>query len=310
MYLELNLEVMSNDSGEWLRNKIEKQLRKEWEEYIDIHANSKGSTYEESFADLIRSYFGGVYDVNTRVAVIDPELDCFNFFDFQSGEEELDIVATFSNSTPRIVFETGQGSGTLKWVPYTSVAAICEVKSQLNKQALERDLGKLKKLDLIDESIEDRFGMRQTTGYSVEHPVKCLIYNESSIADDTLEELLNESLEYWDIVLIVNNGTLILNSKLPFSNLFMPLEEALSEIPIEDVEVLPEILEQLDGFDPEDFELDPDVVSVDNGLMWFLITISATIPDPLSVNAGNTFAALAGNRTFKTHAATDFSQEE
>lgn len=303
---------MSNDSGEWLLERIEEQLRSEWEDYKEIYANSKGATYEESFVDLLTSYFGGLYDVNTRVAVIDPELLCFDMFDYQQGNDELDIVASFTNSKPRVVFETGEGAGTLRWVPYKAVAAVCEVKSQLQKQSLIDDLDKLENLSLLDDTLDQRLGMHLGGDYTIEEPVKCLIYNEASIADETLEDVLSKNKEAWHALLIVDEGTLILNSNLPFADIFVPSTQAFAEsteIPQEVVEEAMEHMKAHPDMESPDIDMNPDMVSVDKGLLWFLMTISATIPDPFSVNTANSLAALAGNRVFYTGAKTTFEED-
>lgn len=73
---------MTINQGEWLFEKIQEQLQHDWKQWRDIYANSKGLTYEQSLANFLESYFGGVYDINTRVATIDSELRCFDVFDF------------------------------------------------------------------------------------------------------------------------------------------------------------------------------------------------------------------------------------
>lgn len=299
---------MVENQGEWLLNEVSKQLQSEWQEYRRIYANSKGATYEESFSDLLGSYFGGVYEINTRVAPIDPKLRCFDIFDFQSGNDELDIVALFQNSKPRIIFETGEGAGKLKWVPYEGVAFICEVKSSLQKQKLSDDLKKLEQVSKLDDTINQRFGAYGKGEFTSKDPTKCLVYNEESIADDTLERLLSENMEAWDMLLIVEDDLLILNTQLPFADLFVPSSEHFVQstgISQKDLlQSIEHVNEHPEYEDIPELDVDPNVVTVSDGLLWFLIAISATIPDPYTVNTANSFLALTEGRRFNTGAKT------
>ncbi|WP_336363181.1 DUF6602 domain-containing protein [Halalkalicoccus salilacus] len=303
---------MTIDQGEWLFEKIQEQLRHDWKQWRDIYANSKGLTYEQSLANFLESYFGGVYDINTRVATIDSELRCFEVFNFVQGNDEIDLVASFKEAKPKIMFETGSGAGELKWVPYVAVAFICEVKSQLTKQAIESDFDKLKSISQLNPTIKNRFKASMGGKYTIWDPLQCLVYDRESIADETLDNILMKNQEHWHMVLIVENDTLILNRSLPFSEIFVPfsdglsdgfsdafLPEGLPDIPPEFLAMSEEVVAMLEekediDFDPEDIDFNPDIITLDNGLFWFLITISASIPDPLSVNTADTLHALSG----------------
>ena len=297
---------MTNNQGEWLFERIQEQLQHDWKELREIYANSKGSTYEQSLADFLDSYFGGVYDINTKVAAIDSELRSFDVFDFIQGDDEIDLVASFKNAKPRIIFETGSGAGELKWVPYEAVAFICEVKSQLTKQAIESDFDKLESISQLNSTIEDRFGVTVSGNYTIQDPLQCLVYDQESIADETLDDILMQNQEHWHMVLIVENDVLILNRRLPLSEIFVPSSndfgpEGMPDIP-------PEYLAMLE--EQADVDLDPDIITLDNGLFWFLITISGSIPDPMSVNTANSLNALSDNIRFHTEAVTDINEDD
>lgn len=297
---------MDENQGNWLFERIQEQLRHEWEEIREIYANSKGSTYEQSLADFLDSYFGGIYDINTKVAVIDPNLTCFDVFDFVRGDDEIDLVASFSQAKPRIIFETGEGKGELRWVPFESVAFICEVKSQLTKQSLTDDFEKLKSISMISEGINNRFGPIITGDYTLEEPLQCLVYDKSSIADATLDEILQDNNQHWHMVLIVENDVLLLNRTIPISDIFVPSSESFGPENMPDLP--PEILSELES--EWDINTDPDIITINNGLFWFLMVLSATIPDPLSVNTANSLNALSENIKFNTKAKTQFEESE
>lgn len=298
---------MSKNQGEWLFNRVQEQLEREWDELRELYANSKGSTYEQTLKDFLDSYFGGVYDVNTKVAVIDENLVSFQEFDFVQGDDEIDLVATFAQAKPRIIFKTGGNEGELRWVPFESVAFICEVKSQLTKGSLESDFDKLESLSLISESLDDdRLGINIGGDFTTTPPLHCLVYDRESIADDTLEEILKNNYENWDILLLVENDTLLLNRNIPLSETFVPSSEMFG--PEQMPELPPHILAQVET--EWDIEIDPDIITLDNGLFWFLITISASIPDPLSVNTANSLNALSEEITFHTGVKTEIEQEE
>lgn len=298
--------VMPDNQGQWLFERVQQQLSRDWEELREIYANSKGDTYEETLSDFLDSYFGGVYDINTKVAVIDQNLISFDVFDFVSGDDEIDLVASFSQAKPRIIFKTGDGKGELRWVPFEAVAFICEIKSQLTKQSLEDDFSKLESISRISESIDDRFGPMIGGDYTITDPLQCLVYDRESIADDTLEDILTSNYSHWHMVLLVENDILLLNRSLPISGIFAPNSpmfgpENMPELP-------PELIAQMEL--ELDIETDPDIITLNNGLFWFLITISATIPDPLSVNTANSLNALSDDIQFYTGVKTEMEDEE
>ena len=157
----------------------------------------------------------------------------------------------------------------------------------------------------MPHTVENRFGVTVGGNYTIEDPLQCLVYDRESIADDTLDGILTENQEHWHMVLIVENDVLILNRSLPLSEIFAPSSddfgsEGMPEIP-------PEYLAMLE--EQADINLDPAIITLDNGLFWFLITISASIPDPMSVNTANSLNALSKNIRFQTEAVTDMDED-
>jgi hypothetical protein len=297
---------MTDNQGEWLFERVQQQLSRDWGELRELYANSKGDTYEQTLSDFLTSYFGGVYDINTKVAVIDSHLISFDVFDFVNGDDEIDLVASFSQAKPRIIFKTGEGKGELRWVPFEGVAFICEVKSQLTKQSIESDFDKLESISRISEAIDDRFGMMVGGDYTITDPLQCLVYDRESIADNTLEDILRSNYTHWHMVLLVENDILLLNRSIPLSENFVPSSQTfgLENMP----ELPPEILAHMES--EWDMETDPDIITLDNGLFWFLITISASIPDPLSVNTADSLNALSEKIRFHTGVKTEIEDEE
>lgn len=297
---------MTENQGQWLFERVKKQLSRDWEELREVYANSKGDTYEQTLSDFLTSYFGGVYDINTKVAVIDEDLVSFEVFDFVTGDDEIDLVASFTQSKPRIIFKTGEGRGELRWVPFEGAAFVCEVKSQLTKQSLKDDFDKLESISRISDSIEGRFGMTVGGDYTINEPLQCLVYDRESIADDTLEDILMSNYSHWHMMLLVENDTLLLNRSIPLSDTFAPSSQMFG--PENMPELPPEALAYLES--EMETEVDPDIITLDDGLFWFLITISATIPDPLSVNTANSLNALSDGIRFHTGAKTEIQGEE
>lgn len=291
--------------GEWLFERVQEQLRHEWEEYRELYAQNKGSTYEESFANLLTSYFGGVYDIHTKAAVIDSESMSFEIFDFIHGEDELDVLATFSQAKPRVVFETGEGKGELRWVPLESVAFFCEIKSQLTKQAIEDDFEKLNKISRLTETLDGRFGPMIGGDLTISDPLRCLVYDRESISVDTLSDILQNHLSDWHLLLIVENDVLLLNRNIPLAENFVPSSQMFG------TDEMPEIPDEALSYIQErtDIDVDPDIITMKNGLFMFLLTMAATIPDPLSVNTANSLQAISDGFTFNTSVKTEFEDE-
>lgn len=297
---------MTENNGEWLLDKVQSQLDSDWDDIRDLKAGAKGTHYERKLKKFLHQYYGNIYDIRTKTAVIDPDGECFDIFDF-TGDDEYDVVASFKQSNPKIVFETGEEPEKIPWVPYISAAFIIEVKSSLTKQALEGDLEKLNKLTQLDPTIEDRFDLNMTGGYTIDQPLKCLVYDRESIAEETLNELLEDHLEDWHLVLIVEEDTIILNSRLPFAQSLIPASNKFG--PAEIDESLPD--EALDAIEDEfDFDTDPDILTTDRGLLNFITAIAVSIPDPLSISTIDTILSMTQGTTTASGAKKSVNNDD
>lgn len=300
---------MSNNQGKWLFEKVQEQLRREWEGLHDMYANSKGDTYEQTLMDFLDIYFGGVYDINTKTAVIDSDLVAFDVFDFISGSDEIDLVASFSQSKPRMIFKTGEGKGELRWVPFKAVAFICEVKSKLTKQSLINDFDKLESISKISAGSNGGYGPMVGGDYTITDPLQCLVYDRESIADDTLEEILKSNYSHWHMVLLVENDVLLLNRNMPFSEQFIPISPKFQ--PKNTTGIPQHIWAQMHAtLKDADIDPDPAIITLNNGLFWFLIALSVSIPDPVSINAANSLNALLDNAVYHLSVQTEVEEME
>lgn len=255
------------------------KLRFQWREYRRqaFNANTKGAVFENTLQEFLLDYFGGVYDVRTRTAVIDEYLECFDVFN--SENNEFDVVSSFQQSVPRLIFKSDE----MTWVPYDGVAFISEVKSEINTTKLESDLEKFAKLKKIEsDNLQNRFS-RDTPGtrmyvelepgekgygemMNVDHQLKCLVYDNASISESSLRERLQVDTEIWDLLLIVEENILFISPKLPFANFWKKrMVDAFSPV-IEEGTI-----------DKNSF---PDIVALKDGLVWFVILISISIPRP------------------------------
>jgi len=260
-----------------LLNGLNGSLVRDWEEHRRqaFNPNTKGAAYETALKNFLNGYFGDIYNIQTRTAVIDEYLNCFDIFN--SGDAELDVVATFKQAVPQIIFE----SGDMKWVPYDGVSFVCEVKSELTSTSLEDDLEKLAKLDSLREDDRNRrfprFAGRtelyvepekgekgESIDASVTDQLKCLVYDQASISESTLREKLNVDTNIWDLLLIVDENILFTSPELPFSKLWnSPNRVSYSWIPEDHMEYVL-----------------PNIPSLPDGLVWFILTISMSIPRP------------------------------
>lgn len=259
------------------------KLRSKWKNHRrqSFNTSTKGSAYENTLQRFLMEYFSGTYDIRTNTVMVDDELEVFDIFN--SGDAEFDVVANFRQYTPSVIFE----SGDMKWVPYEGVAFICEVKSSLTKSALEDDLEKYAKLYELGkaESFRSRFpqetaqtrlvheGSSQRTSVSVPHQLRCLVYDEQSIAVDTLYDVLAEYTEIWDIVVIVEEGVIIVSPEHPF------VEGWFKRIDVG--ELTDPLLDEL-----------PDILALPDGLIWFIILLTVSIPQPPQWGSGSALMKL------------------
>jgi hypothetical protein len=122
---------------------------------------------------------------------MDEQLACFDLFSDDS-ENEIDVMALFSHASPRIILQETD----VNWVPLEGISFLCEIKSRIDKGRLESDLEKLEIVRSIEVDPDDRFGTDVTGSYSVYYQLHCLVYDQSSISDDTLESILNDNLSF------------------------------------------------------------------------------------------------------------------
>lgn len=188
---------------------VNSTLKNRFNELRDQHfnTNTKGYEYEKIVADFFCEYFGGIFDFHTRKVLLDRDLKAFEVFD--EGQNEFDVVATFRNASPRLVMKVGG----MTYLPYDGTAFVIEVKQTLEKTALKKDLDKLRKLDSFDTS--GRFGLALKTPFSIERPLKILLYYEAHIDENSLEELLTQYAQSWDMVLVFSEDILYGNRTLP-----------------------------------------------------------------------------------------------
>jgi hypothetical protein len=255
---------------EALLNGVREKLQTQWQQHRkqSFNNNTKGAAYEKALRGFLLEYFEGIYKIQTRTAVIDQYLECFEVF--SSGQSELDVVATFRQAVPGIVFQ----SGDMKWVPYDAVSFICEVKSELTKPSLVDDIEKLEKVNSLDIK-ETRFdrdsGRSKLTKWdsgdtivrdlSVDHPLRCLVYDEESISAEFLLEYAASKSDQWDLILLVDEDVILVSPNLPFAEGWYDNAKVDNE-----------------EFDIK--ELLPETVVLSDGLIWFIILLSVSIPRP------------------------------
>lgn len=280
---------MSQYSPEGLINSFGSEIQSNWRQHRKqiFNQNTKGAAYERTLSDFLGDYFGHLYNIYTRTAVIDKRLTCFDVFN--AGESEIDVVSTYTQAVPGIIFESSE----MRWVPYDAVAFVCEVKSKITTSSLESDLLKFAKLKNIEpDDQSNRFrGIQSTTDLFIEsepgnrirsveatvgHQLKCLVYDEASISEESLRELLREDTEIWDILLIVDKNIIFLSPELPFTDFWnerFTFSTEEEDIPLS--EALPEIL------------------CLQDGLLWFILVLALSIPRTLPFDASMALLRMA-----------------
>lgn len=275
---------------------IQRQLEEDWKKFRDRNHNpsKKGDSYEKTLIDFLEKYYWGVYEIQRGVAVIDEELDVFDEFDTARGENEIDVVGLFESARPRIVFKASE----MSYVPLRGTAFLCEVKSKIDAGRLEKDLSKLEKVTQLIDMEGSRWGAAQTGPYTTDHQIRCLVYDENSISEEALVDKVLEYKNSWDLLLIVEDNTLLVNSTLPIfndtQNHVANLE--LDEITSENIEK-PE--GSNDGIDEDAIEdlrrfikREKNFTTRHNGLIMFLIVLSGSIPRPVGVDTTDVFTNL------------------
>lgn len=268
--------MTGNQNPEAIIDGFNQKLRTEWKNHRRqaFNTNTKGKAYEETLKDFLEEYFSDIYNINTRAAVIDEDLKVFDYF--SSGENEIDVVATFRQAIPGIILK----SGDMLWVPWDGVSFVCEVKSEVTKRNLEHDLEKLASLsELGPENYYNRFpqnsgATRLTTGSrpnketvvtntSVNHQLRCLVYDEYNTSGETLMDLASEFTDIWDIILLVDEGLILVSPELPFAEGW---QDRFFSV-------------EAEGNDDLGTHY-PDILVLPDGLVWFILIISVSIPRP------------------------------
>jgi hypothetical protein len=177
-----------------------------------LNPNSVGGGYEKVVRDLLRDYLGSRLEFYTRAQIVDAKMQYMKVLPHGSGE--IDVVGIFNNTTPKIVLKLDEDQVLL---PYDAVALLCEVKSELDSQKLEKDLIKLKNIGQLELSPNRfKFATMGIPGNSQQSPFRLLVYFNTSIDNVAMERKLNEYSGYWDVVYIVNSDTVISNKSLTF----------------------------------------------------------------------------------------------
>lgn len=221
-----------NEQTKLIIEKIENELMDELRRIMELQIppTVKGGSYEDSIKDFFEKYLGSIYDFHTRVSIIDFLGLCFE--KFKPIENEFDIVATFRTAIPRIILQCKQQ----KFVPYDSVAFVIQVKQDLDKGKLKSDLEKLKRIRHLPLNprrmpVGVEYQQRLYVGSTTMLPVNVLFYLRSSISNETIESLLKEFREFWDFLVIAEDGKLLINHRIitVLINLSMKfVEETLS----------------------------------------------------------------------------------
>ncbi|MGB9931125.1 DUF6602 domain-containing protein [Haloarcula amylolytica] len=266
--VEEYLEAMGEDGLKQMLemvNDFSEEFRNEWSRIRARNHNpgQKGDAFQDTLKEFLELYFSSVIEFRTGCSLMDSELRCFK--EFTGGGNEFDVVGSFRTAIPHVVFEEAG----MYWIPYAGVALLCEVKSKLNKQALDHDLEKLDTLARLRENPKDRFGVSFASGNTVNHQLHCLVYDAAEINEQTRQELLYEYPEAWDLILLVDEDKLLLNSTLPVA----------------------ERIYGGNGSDDAEFRM----CHINNGLLWFIISLTASMPQPALVN---TTAPLVKMATF------------
>lgn len=194
----------------WLLDGVDKNLRNRFDTIREVHynPNTKGGNYEKILAQYLREYLDTLVDFHIRSAILDATLEVLNIF--PKGGNEFDVVATYKTATPKIVLKTGD----MSYIPYDAVAFFIEVKQTLSKSKLEDDLKKYKKL--LELQLSNRFRSKLGPVTRIDYPMKILFYYENEISKGTLEKILVENNDFWDILIIYQDNIMYANSRLPY----------------------------------------------------------------------------------------------
>lgn len=264
-----------------LLSTFQNQLERDWRKFRNIEGNdtSRGSSYESALSNILNKYFEGIYKIETNCSIMDMELKCFDEFR-SSSQNEFDVVALFRQASPRVILKEGD----VTWIPLSAVAFLCESKSKVDKGRLKSDLKKFQILRSIESDPDDRFPTKVHGDFNVDHQIHCLVYDKSEISNSTMTDLLEKYTDAWDIILVVETDTIILNSTVPYVDLLrnQAIGTQMDAISSDtDGDVVRKIANPTHNF-----------MSVSNGFAWFMIVLSATIPVPLAIQTTELFTNL------------------
>lgn len=287
------------NSPEGLISNFQTQLEHQWRRFRDIEGDdsARGSSYEAALQQLLEEYFGGRFDILSNCSIMDSQLACFNSFR-NNAQNEIDVVALFSHASPRIILRETN----LNWVPLEGVSFLCEVKSRIDKPRLESDLEKLEIVRDLEMDPDERFGTKVHGEYSVDHQLHCLVYDRCSISNNSLNSLLKEN-SVWDMVLLVEDDILIVNNTLPVIEYLHAMAVSSQTQNVEK-----EFDEPMEIVTPG--EEDSYCLSLGNGLAWFIIALSITIPVPLGVTTVSSLSQLVSRSSTEVKLGATSSIDE
>lgn len=202
-------EDISDKAAHDVLEKTESQLRAKFAEIHEktYNSNTKGYNYEETVQEFFSNYLGGAFDFLLRKGVLDAELKALSVF--KTSENEFDVVATFKDAVPKLVYEP--------FVPYDSVAFIIEVKQTLDSSNLKKDLNKLDKLRTFKTGQKfPRYAYPlHATFLKLTRPLRILFCYEARISRQRFSETLDSYKEAWDMLLVLSEDMVLLNTSLP-----------------------------------------------------------------------------------------------
>jgi hypothetical protein len=191
---------------------IDKQLRNRFQEIYDrkYNPNTKGFDYEKILGEFLQGYLGGAFNFQLRVGIIDNEMKVNSVF--KKTENEFDIVATYKNATPKIVYQ--------RLIPYDSVAFIIEAKQtlKLDKKHLINDLEKFDKLNNLIVATHRVSGQYPAVSnpFKLNRPLRILFYYEQKADVNKFFNILVQFRKAWDLCIILDENRIVLNSTLPY----------------------------------------------------------------------------------------------
>jgi len=246
---------------------IDSELRDDFEKILSqsISPNTKGYEYEKAVSRYLSNHLGRAFEFHTRARIVDRGIIALK--ELKPSENEFDVVGAFSNSCPRIICTTGD----TPLIPYDTTAIIIEVKQDLTKSALKRDMRKMIAISRFEYSGPLTRATGPYIGKYATRPIRVLFYYRLlSDAKSTLR-FLNENSQYWDMVMIYSNDMLLTNSGFPLS---VFIDETMGG--------------GTHGKNDETFFR----AALKFSLVFFLFTLSHSIPESIAFNTSDIFLSL------------------